>query len=412
MSAFTFIHAADLHLGSPLASLATRNRDLAERFMAAGREAFMALIEQAIAMRAAFVLVSGDVYDGDWTDHSIGLFFAREVARLERAGIPLAYVRGNHDAQSVITKALTLPPSVLEFPTERAGVHRLDQLRVALHGRSFADRNVPEDFVSGYGAPLEGWFNIGLLHTSCSGYPGHQTYAPCTVAELSAKGYQYWALGHVHDFAELSREPHIVYPGNLQGRSIRECGPKGAVAVDVVDGRVAHLRHLVLDRARFAHLELDVAGARSETDILAGFDDLLAPQIAEADGRLLAIRVTLRGETSLHDALTGDPERLEAELQASAHRRHEDVWLEKVRIRTARPSRPLSGDAGGLDPVALLAELEGDPQLRERALQIVSELRLKLPGGLSPSDDGDFDLDQLLSEAEATVLNRLADRAA
>jgi len=411
MSAFTFIHAADLHLGSPLASLATRNRDLAERFMAAGREAFTALVERAVAMGAAFVLVSGDVYDGDWTDHSIGLFFAREVAKLERAGIPLAYVRGNHDARSVITRALTLPASVLEFPTGSAGLHRLDELRVALHGRSFADRSVPEDFVAGYGAPLEGWFNIGLLHTSCAGYPGHQTYAPCTVAELAAKGYQYWALGHVHDFAELSREPHIVYPGNLQGRSIRECGPKGAVAVEVTDGRVTDLRRLVLDKARFAHLELDVAGAQGETEVLAGFDDLLAPHVAEAEGRLLAVRVTLRGETGLHDALAGDPERLEAELQAAAHRRHEDVWLETVRIRTARPARTASGDAGGLDPLALLAEIESDPLLREKAQQIVSELRLKLPGGLSASDEDEFDLGRLLADAEATVLGRLADRA-
>ena len=112
MVAFTFIHAADLHLGSPLAGLALKDAEIARRFASAGRRAFEELVDRALEMKVAFLIVAGDVYDGDWADNTIGLFFARQVARLDRAGIPVVLVRGNHDAESVITKSITLPPNL------------------------------------------------------------------------------------------------------------------------------------------------------------------------------------------------------------------------------------------------------------------------------------------------------------
>ncbi|MFC6747916.1 exonuclease SbcCD subunit D [Methylobacterium persicinum] len=224
---FQFIHAADLHLGSPLIGLAGRDADLARRLAAAGRTAFEDLVTFAIETAVAFVVVAGDIYDGDWADASIGLFFARQVGRLDRAGIPIVMVRGNHDAESVITRTITLPTSVHVFPSNRATTHTLDRWRVALHGRSFPNRAVEENLSLTYPAAMPGWFNLGVLHTSCTGHAAHATYAPCSVPDLARLGYGYWALGHIHEYQELSRDPWIVFPGNLQGRSVRECGPRG-----------------------------------------------------------------------------------------------------------------------------------------------------------------------------------------
>lgn len=411
MTAFTFIHAADLHLGSPLAGLALKDAEIARRFAAAGRRAFEDLVSLAIERRAAFLIVAGDVYDGDWTDATIGLFFARQVARLDRAGIPVVMVRGNHDAESVVTRAITLPGSVHVFGSSRAATHRLEHLRVALHGRSFPNRAVEENYALSYPAALPGWFNIGVLHTSCTGHAAHATYAPCTVADLSARGYEYWALGHVHEYAALSEDPWIVFPGNLQGRSIRECGRKGAVLVAVSDGRVAEVSRLVVDHARFAELSVDLAGVEDERAAIRCVEAALRGLVGEAEGRLLAVRVRLAGETRAHDRLASDRGGLAAEIQAAAHRIHEDVWLERLTIGTTRPHGPRpDGALGAIDPAALLASIDRDPEFRARAEAALAEIAARMPGGAADGADLSAELDALCAEAEAVVLGRLAGR--
>jgi DNA repair protein SbcD/Mre11 len=209
-SAFTFIHAADLHLGSPFSGLAIKDEEVAQRFAGACRKAFAELITRAIDAAVGFVVIAGDVYDGEWKDNTIGLFFNREIARLHRAGIPLFLLKGNHDAESVVTKTIPLPKSVHQFSSTKAQSFRLDHLKVALHGRSFADRSASENYALGYPAPVQGWFNIGVLHTSCTGRPGHASYAPCTVSDLTSRGYDYWALGHVHEYEAVCRDPWVV----------------------------------------------------------------------------------------------------------------------------------------------------------------------------------------------------------
>ena len=147
-------------------------------------------------------------------------------------------VQGNHDAQGVISRQLDLPPNVTVFSSRTAQTVRIDELSVAIHGRSFPDRAVDEDLVPSYPAPVPDFFNIGMLHTSLNGRPGHDTYAPTDLATLIAKGYDYWALGHVHAREVVSEVPRIVFPGNLQGRHANETGPKGCELVTVEAGQI------------------------------------------------------------------------------------------------------------------------------------------------------------------------------
>ncbi|WP_342105780.1 DNA repair exonuclease [Methylobacterium sp. SI9] len=410
MSAFSFIHAADLHLGSPLSGLATRDADLARRLAAAGRQAFEDLVTQAIERGVAFVVVAGDVYDGDWADNTIGLFFARQVGRLDRAGIPTILVRGNHDAESVITRAITLPPSVHVFPANRAGTHRIEALRVALHGRSFQGRAVEENLSLTYPAALPGWFNLGILHTSCTGHAAHETYAPCSLADLAGRGYDYWALGHIHEYAELSRDPWIVFPGNLQGRSIRECGEKGAVLVEVADGRVTGLTRLALDRARFERVAVDLAEASDTRAAIEAVEAALRPLAGLAANRLVLVRVHLAGTTKAHDALAADRESVTAEIQAAAHRLHEDLWLERLKIETRRPPAAIDSSGAAIDPAALLADLDRDPEFRSRAKAALTEIGGRMPAAVAAEADLEAEFDALCAEAEALIIGRLTGR--
>jgi exonuclease SbcD len=410
MSGFSFIHAADLHLGSPLSGLATRDAELARRLATAGRQAFEDLVTQAIERRVAFVVVAGDIYDGDWADNTIGLFFARQVARLDRAGIPTILVRGNHDAESVITRSITLPPSVHVFSASRAETLRLESLRVAVHGRSFQARAVEENLSLTYPAALPGWFNLGVLHTSCTGHAAHETYAPCSVADLTARGYDYWALGHIHEYAELSRDPWIVFPGNIQGRSVRECGAKGAVLVEVADGRVTGVSRFPLDRARFEQVTVDLSEAADTSAALENVEAALRPLAEVAAQRLVLVRVHLAGTTPAHDALSADRESVTAEIQAAAHRLHEDIWLERLKIETRRPRAPVEASGAAIDPAALLADLDRDPDFRSRAKAALAEIGARMPASAAAEGDLEAEFDALCAEAEALILGRLGGR--
>ncbi|TFH42733.1 MAG: DNA repair exonuclease, partial [Lysobacterales bacterium] len=198
MAAFRFLHAADIHLDSPLKGLAGHEGRAAERIRTATREAFDQLVGFAIEEQVAFLVVAGDLYDGDWRDYKTGLFFAAQMGRLNKAGIPVYLLYGNHDAESQITRRLVLPENVNVFGSRKPVTFKLDELNVALHGQSFRERDVSDNLALTYPEPIGGAFNIGVLHTGLGGMGGHANYAPCSLGDLVSKGYDYWALGHVH----------------------------------------------------------------------------------------------------------------------------------------------------------------------------------------------------------------------
>ena len=408
---FKFLHASDLHLGSPLLGLAMKDESVARQFAAASRDAFTRLVSEAIAQAVAFVVIAGDVYDGEWKDTSIGLFFARELARLDRAGIPVYLLKGNHDAESVVTKAITLPDRVHVFPSNKPATFRIDDLKVALHGRSFPEREVSDNYAMVYPEAVPGWLNIGVLHTSCDGRPGHAAYAPCTLDDLKRRGYDYWALGHVHEYEVLSQDPWVVFPGNLQGRNIRECGPKGAVVVEVSDGHITGVERLVVDQARWALVEVDLSEHGDEAAALRAIEAAIAPIAETAEGRLVALRVRLTGRSALHRHIAADAHRFFDEVQAAAQRCHEDIWLERVRNDTLDSvqagAAPEDDALAAIDLAGVLDSLQQDAGFRVLAGDMMAKIFDKIPGGIV-GDDNDIrqDLDTLLAEARALVLSR------
>nr|WP_272211512.1 DNA repair exonuclease [Marinicella sp. W31]MDC2877404.1 DNA repair exonuclease [Marinicella sp. W31] len=413
MTSFRFIHAADLHLGSPLSGLMLKDRQMAERFAAAGRAAFSALIEYALVEKVDFLVIAGDVYDGAWKDNHIGLFFNREIARLSRAGIPVYFLRGNHDAESIVTRTIEMPEGVHEFSTRKPETFVLDELKVALHGQGFAERVAADNLALSYPPAVPGHFNIGVLHTSLSGRPPHAVYAPCSVADLASRGYDYWALGHVHAFEAVSTDPLTIYPGNLQGRNIRETGPKGAVLVTVADGYTRYER-VMLDCARFETLTMTVTPDMRDGDIL-GLVEHAARDFAEAaDQRPIALRLRLEGmhQASAHfSAARGD---WHDDLQAALQRVHAELWLEKLVIDLQPPedARPQSDDETTLDIERMIDAIAAENEMMQELDALIEEIKNKLPGGIGASDEPLGEAPSaILAEARAILAARLGSGA-
>jgi exonuclease SbcD len=344
-----FVHCADVHLDSPLRGLARYEGAPVERLRRATRDAFERLVRCAIDEKADFVVIAGDLYDGDRDDFQTAMFLQGQLHALRDAQIPVAIAYGNHDAANEITKRLRLPDNVFVFPHDAAGQKVLEDAGAVLHGRSYPTRVVTDDLSAGYHAPVDGALNVGVLHTSLDGRPGHDPYAPCTLDALVRRGYAYWALGHVHAREEHEVDGvHVVFPGNLQGRDVKEVGPKGATVVDYDADRVRRVSRRDLAPVRWARREVDLRDVADVDEalerVVADLGELRASCAADAASapELHAVRVVLRASTAFAHEWLRHTDRYETQLRADAGGGGDDLWIERVEV--CAPPRAPSGE--------------------------------------------------------------------
>ena len=123
--AFRFVHTADVHLDSPLETLALKDAEAASVVANATRQAFSNTIDLCVAEKVNALLIAGDLYDGELKSMKTAAFFTEEMRRLTDEGVRVFIIRGNHDAVSRITKHLVLPEQVHVF-SGRASAASLD----------------------------------------------------------------------------------------------------------------------------------------------------------------------------------------------------------------------------------------------------------------------------------------------
>ncbi len=356
----------------------------------ATRRAFKRLIDLALEKRVDFVVISGDLYDGDCRDFNTGLYLTRQLGRLRDERVPVFIIGGNHDAANKMTRVLPLPENVHILSHDHPETLRVNDLDVAIHGQSFAKAAVTENLAAAYPAPVAGCINIGLLHTGLGGADGHERYAPCTVEELRSRRYDYWALGHIHARQVVSNDPPIVFSGNVQGRHVRESGPKGCMIATIrPDHRIEPVFHR-LDQVRWERAQVDVAGTETESDLLDRTTDVLDALLAsepEPDG-LLAVRVILSGTTMMHGRLCADPERIQALVRSlAADRGGERIWIEKVELKVNPPRGGTMVDGPIEELLEVLDQYRTEPGSLETVIEELADLKRRLPPELAGDPD-------------------------
>jgi exonuclease SbcD len=417
MTAYRFVHAADVHLDSPLRSLALRDPRLAEFVGDASRKVFSRIVDLCLDEQVDAFLLAGDLYDGEQTSMKTACFLAEQLNRLNAANIKVFVIRGNHDALSKITKELVLPENVHLFGS-RADLVEVSRIRgerpIAIHGLSFAKPHAAECLLSKYKPPVAGAINIGLMHTSLDGSPPHDVYAPCSTAELLASGFRYWALGHIHKRSMTEGPCAVVMPGIPQGRDVGEHGPKSVTLTSVMDDGSVTVEERIVSLAQFERVAVDASGVASWSDLAGRLERAIGDAASRSASDHLVARVAVSGATPLAWNIRRDADllRTEAETRAEAIG---NVWIEKIDTDCRRP---VASSTGSADPVEALRrtmsdEIVGSVAFRTEADEIVNELLGQLPPecrrSLAPDDTGlDLLVGRLASEGSEEVLARLA----
>jgi DNA repair exonuclease SbcCD nuclease subunit len=414
-----FIHAADIHLDSPLRGLENYEGAPVEEIRGATRKALVNLIDLALEEKVSFVIISGDMYDGDWKDYNTGLFLLRQLSKLTSNGMNVFIVKGNHDAESKITKDLKLPQGIKLFSSKQPETVLLESKGVAIHGQSFATPAVKEDLASNYPPAVKDMFNIGVLHTSVNGREGHENYAPCSIDTLKSKNYNYWALGHIHKKEILSENPWIVFPGNIQGRHIKETGFKGCMIVSIEEDSNVSVEFRNLYSLVWSFCNTDVTGTVEPYEVVEKVRKSVEKEFLKNYGQFTAARVLVKGACKAHNFLLSDPEKWKNEIRlAVADSCNNSVWLEKILIKTT-----IEADIEQIkkrnDPVGDLLRYidslgsQGNQEIHDMLSNVVSDLNEKLPYELKSDDNfrNSEKISEIIGEVRQILLSRLLSSA-
>jgi exonuclease SbcD len=408
---YRFIHTADIHLDSPLKSLALRHPGLSELIGNATRQVFGRIIDLCLDEGVDALVIAGDLYDGSQTSMKTARFLVQQFTRLQAAGIAVYMIRGNHDAEARITRELVFPETVKVFGA-KAEVVMVEKgaLRIALHGISFAKPHAPESLLDRFKPAVTGAVNVGILHTSLVGPSGHDPYAPCTVYDLHATGFDYWALGHVHLRADHAGRATVVMPGNPQGRDIGEAGAKSVTLVTVADDGRLSVETRPTAIARFERLPVDLDGATDWREATGRVETAIRRARTAFDEEHLVLRPVLQGQTPLAWQILRDLDLL-TEQAVAVSEALGTVWIDKVENGCTGGTALVSGalaelaqmvDTAALNP-AVLAALEDEAA---RLLHVVPrELRDML--GTDPAAVTARNL-TLLHAGAAEIMARLA----
>ena len=466
----TFIHAADLHIGAPFRGLRNLSDAWASRLNHAILEAYDRVVRAAIDNEVDFVIIAGDIYDTARASYGDYQAFFAGLRKLNDAGIPAYLITGNHDPYTSWSKDFVrFPANTTMFAADSASFalyERDGEPMCLLGGRSFYNQTWPEDKDISEGITRENaiaalqkqvlnppqaamsaasrrskrkdaqgfdredgldegsrgahvqrdatdaWlraieqapFAVGVLHTGLD----QDFKAPVKPATLMNRGIDYWACGHVHKRQAWPSvdDPRVVFSGDIQGRDINEQGSRGCYLVTLRVGKRPALKFIPTASVVWQKIAVDVTGCESISDIT----DLIQRKMFAANGKAqceeMCVRVTLTGETRLHEKLS-EP-RVISDMRAEINGRFPVFFVDALIDATKLPLNRQALAAERLFPAALMSVASEE---RDSTDELLEYLHAEFVNrGMEPPVRLRENIASYVSEAEDAALDSLMEQ--
>ena len=340
MGTVKFIHCADLHLDTPFQGLSEVDEERGRILNGATFQSFQNIVNAAIQNEVDFVVIAGDVYNSADRSLSAQFKFQKGLQRLAEHGIEAFIACGNHDPLSGWSATIEWPQTAHTFAGDHVDIRQVarDGHDIAtLCGMSYEKEAVRENLASLFPRPDGGLPSIAVLHSNVGGDTLHLPYAPTTVDELCSKGFDYWALGHVHAHRVLRADgPAIVYPGCAQSRQPNETGPKGCCVVTLSDAAPPDIRFAPTDVVRYHGGTVDISECASQDEVRRAIVGACRTVSEASQGRHAIVRLSLTGTSAMHRELAraGNMDALLHAVREEVEGWEPWVWPEKFPLET------------------------------------------------------------------------------
>ena len=395
-----FLHCADLRLDSAFKGLSHVSPKIFKEIQHSTYRAFQRIVDTAIEQNVDFVLLVGDIFDGEQQSMKAHMSLKKGFEQLAKHNIDVYLSYGNHDYLNSHTLPRNYSENVHVFDSEKVTYfpYVKDNQKLAnIYGFSYQNREVVENKVSEYRrTDEEGVYHIATLHGSYGNEKedGHAFYAPFQLTELKECRMDYWALGHIHKRAEISKEPPIIYPGNIQGRSRKETGEKGCYLVSLTENQ-AELSFIPLQEIRFEDITID----GGELDHMYALSEAVDELVEQTKNRYGKVFLTLE----LNDiAYEWERERIQELIDLTNERFSEDsIWAYIYQIKVHRVNnQPISQ----LNSTFLM---ELSQQLQDGDENMLSELWKHQGGSKWLEKLSEEEMNTIREEAEELLKNML-----
>jgi exonuclease SbcD len=373
MESLSFLHAADLHLGSAFQGIHKTNKDVANALRESTYKAFDSIVDHAVHNQVDFVLFAGDIYNQSENNLQPQLRFREGLEKLHDAQISTCLIHGNHDPLDGKDRNFKWPDSCHRFPAGPTDPHLIyregDEL-AAVSGISYGRRSVADNLARRYRHKHDHLFSIGLLHANCGALSGHDNYAPCTLEELKSFKFDYWALGHIHKHAVLHpANPTVIYSGSPQGLNPKETGVHGCYQVSVDENRFVTPQFIPTAGIVWHQDRVDASGWQNEEDAVSALEGRIAALGQQFEGKSVVVRLNIQGRTAMHRWLN-NPSHLQDLTRHLRSLIADDpfVWTEGLRVET-RPDIDFEERRQGQDLVGEVLRQADEFALSEAGLE-------------------------------------------